>query len=71
MKKKLKISVDCASCAAKIEEAAKKVSGVNSASISFMTQKLLLDAEDERFDAVLRDVIKTAKRIEPDFEVLD
>lgn len=69
MVKKFKIEVDCANCAAKIEDAVKKLPGVNHATVSFMAQKLMLDAEDARFDAVVKDVVKTAKRVEPDFEI--
>ena len=65
MQKKFKIEVDCANCAAKIEDAVKKLPGVNSASVSFMAQKMVLDVDD----AVLKDVVKTAKRVEPDFEI--
>lgn len=49
MKKKFKIEVDCANCAAKMEEAVKKVSGVTDATVSFMTQKLAIEADDARF----------------------
>lgn len=69
MKKKFKIEVDCANCAAKIETAAKQVPGVIDASVSFMTQKMMLEADDARFDAVLQEVVKTAKKVEPDFEI--
>ena len=69
MQKKFKIEVDCANCAAKIEAAVKKLPGVNSASVSFMAQKMVLDVDDDKFDAVLKDVVKTAKRVEPDFEI--
>ena len=68
-RKKFKIEVDCANCAAKIEDAVKKLPGVNSASVSFMAQKMVLDVDDDKFDAVLKDVVKTAKRVEPDFEI--
>lgn len=69
MQKKFKIEVDCANCAAKIETAVKAIPGVNSASVSFMTQKMLLDADDGRFDEILQQAVHTAKRIEPDFEI--
>ena len=69
MQKKFKIEVDCANCAAKIEDAVKKLPGVNSASVNFMAQKMVLDVDDDKFDAVLKDVVKTAKRVEPDFEI--
>lgn len=69
MKKKFGIEVDCANCAAKIENGIRKIAGVQSASVSFMTQKLVLEAPDDQFDAVLQAAVKTAKKIEPDFEI--
>ena len=70
MKKKFKLeNLDCANCAAKVEEAIKKIDGVNSATVSFMTQKLTLDADDARYDEILQQVITTAKKIEPDCEL--
>ncbi|HJG29398.1 MAG: cation transporter [Gemmiger sp.] len=69
MQKKFKIEVDCANCAAKIETAVKALPGVNRASVSFMTQKMLLDADDARFDEILQQAVRTAKKIEPDFEI--
>ena len=69
MKKKFNIEVDCANCAAKIETAVKALDGVNDASVSFMGQKMLLDADDDKFDAVLKAAVKTAKKVEPDFEI--
>ena len=69
MQKKFKIEVDCANCAAKIESAIKELSGVKNASVSFMAQKLLLEADDDKFDAVLKDAVKAAKKVEPDFEI--
>ncbi len=69
MQKKFKIEVDCANCAAKMEEAAKKVDRVQNVSISFLTQKMVLEAPDDTFDAVLKDVVRTCKRVEPDFEI--
>ena len=69
MQKKFKIEVDCANCAAKIENAIKELPGVKNASVSFMAQKLLLEADDDKFDAVLKDAVKAAKKVEPDFEI--
>lgn len=69
MKKRYKFVIDCANCAAKVEEAAKKIDGVNSININFMAQKLVLDADDSRFDDVLNEVIATAKKVEPDCEL--
>ena len=69
MQKTFKIEVDCANCAAKIETAIKELPGVKNASVSFMAQKLLLEADDDKFDAVLKDAVKAAKKVEPDFEI--
>jgi len=69
MQKKFEIEVDCANCAAKIENAAKQIAGVKNVSISFMAQKMLLEADDAEFDRVLGEVVKTAKKVEPDFEI--
>ena len=69
MQKKYNIEVDCANCAAKIETAVKALPGVKNASVSFMSQKMVLEAEDARFDEVLKQAVKAAKKIEPDFEI--
>ena len=69
MKKKFRIEVDCANCAAKMEEAVKKVPGVTDATVSFMTQKLSIEADDARFDAIMQDVVKACKKVEPDCEI--
>ncbi len=71
MKKTFKlIDLDCANCAAKMENAIKKLDGVHDASVSFMTQKMTLDAEDERFDAIVQEVVKVCKKVEPDCEIV-
>ncbi len=69
MKKKFKIEVDCANCAAKMEAAAQKVEGVNSVSVSFMTQKLAVDIDDARFDETLAEVVRVCKKVDSDFEI--
>ena len=69
MKKKFTCEIDCAACAAKVEEAIKKVDGVEDVSVNFLTQKLTLVAPDDRFDEVLQAAIKAGKRAESDFEV--
>ena len=66
MKKRYKFEVDCANCAAKVEEAVKKIDGVNDATVNFMAQKLVLDADDARFDAILDQALAICKKIEPD-----
>lgn len=71
MKKVFKmVDLDCANCAAKMEEAIKKIDGVKSASVNYMMQKLTLEADDERFDDILKLVVKTCKKVEPDCEIV-
>ena len=71
MKKTFKLEdLDCANCAAKMENAIKKIDGVNDASVSFMTQKLVLDADDERFDEILKECVKVCRRVEPDCRII-
>lgn len=69
MKKKFKCEIDCATCAAKVEDAIKKIGGVTDAKVNFLMQKFTLEAEDERFDEILKTAIETGKKIEPDFSV--
>jgi copper chaperone CopZ len=69
MKKVFKIEVDCAVCAQKCEDAIKKVDGVKSCQINFMTQKMTLEADD--IDGVLKACLKAARKVEPDFEIED
>ena len=70
MKKHYKFEIDCANCAAKVEDAIKKIDGVNNATVSFMTQKLTLDADDSRFDEILNEVVKVCKKVEPDCTIV-
>ncbi|MEG0302249.1 MAG: cation transporter [Gordonibacter sp.] len=71
MRKTFKLEdLDCANCAAKMEHSIKKIDGVNDATVSFMTQKLALDADDARFDAILDEVVRVCKKIEPDMVVV-
>ena len=67
MKKKFKLTdLDCANCAAKMEDAIKKLDGVNDASVSFMMQKMTIDADDARFDEIMEEVVEVCKKVEPD-----
>lgn len=59
-------NLDCAHCAEKMERAINKIKGVNEASITFMTQKLFLDADDDRFDEIVEEARKAVKKIEGD-----
>lgn len=71
MKKHFKlIDLDCANCAAKMEDAIKKIDGVNDATVSFMAQKMTVDADDSRFDEIMKKIVKTCKRVEPDCTIV-
>ena len=71
MKKKFKLmDLDCANCAAKMEDAIKKIDGVNDATVSFMMQKLTLDADDDRFDEILKEAAEICKKVEPDCKIV-
>ena len=70
MKKSIRLSgLDCANCAAKMEEAVRGIEGEEAVSVNFLTQKMVLEAEDSRFDAVLETAKKRIGRIDPDVEV--
>ena len=67
MKKKFKLTdLDCANCAAKMEDAIRKIEGVENASVSFMTQKMTIEAEEGRFDEVMKEVVSVCRKVEPD-----
>ena len=71
MKKKFKVeNLDCAHCAAKMEEGIKKINGVKDASVSFMTQKMTIEAEEEDFERIMQEVVKVCAKVEPDCKVL-
>ncbi len=70
MKKTYKIEVDCANCANLMENAARKTSGVQSATVNFMTQKMIVEfEEDSDVKAVMKNVVKACKKVEPDCEI--
>ncbi|MBD5112098.1 MAG: heavy-metal-associated domain-containing protein [Ruminococcaceae bacterium] len=71
MKKTFKlIDLDCANCAAKMESAIKKIDGVTDASVSFMSQKMTIEADDARFDDIVKEAVKICKKVEPDCEIV-
>ena len=70
MKKAFKIEADCANCALKVEDAIRAVDGVNDVKVNFLTQRMTLDAADDRFDAVLKAAEKAGKKVEKDFSIL-
>ena len=70
MKKTYKIEVDCANCANLMEDAARKTSGVRSATVNFMTQKMIVEvAAGQEPQAVMANVLAACKRVEPDCEI--
>lgn len=62
--------LDCANCALKMEDAVRKIDGVVSVQVNFMTQKLTLEAADDVFDKVLKETVKICKRVEPDCRIV-
>ena len=71
MKKKFKLQdLDCANCAAKMEEAIKKIEGVSDATVSFMTQKMTIEADDGRVDEIMKEVVSVCRKVEPDCVIL-
>ncbi len=71
MKYKYELSeVDCANCAAKMEEAIAKIDGVEEATINFMAQKLILVADENRIDEILQEAQKRISKIEKDCEII-
>lgn len=70
MKKTYKIEVDCANCANKMEEAAKKTPGVKEATVNFMTLKMIVEFEEgQDVKAVMQEVRKNCKKVEDDCEI--
>lgn len=64
------IDLACANCARKMEEEALKIEGVKSVSFNFIMQKMTLEAEDAKFEEILKEIVKICKRIEPDCEIV-
>lgn len=71
MKKVFKLEdLDCANCARKMEDGIKKIDGVKDAKVNFIMQKFTLEADDDKFDAVLQEAVKVCKKIEPDCRII-
>ena len=70
MKKTYEIEVDCANCANLMEDTTKKVAGVKDAVVNFMAQKMIVEFEDGQNEkAVMKEVLKACKKVEPDCEI--
>ena len=71
MKKSFELEdLDCAHCAQKMQEAIAKIDGVKNVSVNFLAQKMLLEADDDVFDKVLKEAVATIKKVEPDCTVI-
>ena len=71
MKKIFKLEdLDCANCAAKMERAVSQLDGVDAVNVSFMTQRMSIDADETRFDEIMDNVVKTCRKIEPDCKIV-
>ena len=71
MKKTFKVNgIDCASCANRLEKALNRIDGVTSAVVVFATEKLVLEAPDEKFDEILDKACTVCKKIEPEREIV-
>ena len=67
MKKKFKLTdMDCANCAAKMEDAIKKIDGVKEATVSFRTQKLTIEADEDQFERIMDQVAEVCRKVDPD-----
>lgn len=62
--------LDCANCAAKMQDAVSKIEGVKFVSVNFLSQKFTLETDDDKFDDILKQAIKAMKKVEPDCEVI-
>ena len=73
MKKILKFSdIDCANCAAKVEKNISKLDNVESVRVVFLTQKIILEVNDNcDWNALLKQIEKEAKKVEPDCEIVE
>jgi copper chaperone CopZ len=69
MTKTYKAEIGCADCAAKMEDAIAKLDGVEKVRVNFMTQKVKISADDARFESILDEAVRVARRIEPEFAI--
>lgn len=71
MKKTFRLqNLHCAVCAAKMERAAAKVDGVRSVSVAFVTGRISVDADDDRFDETVKEIERVCRKIEPDCRIV-
>ena len=71
MRKQIKLTdLDCTICANKLQDAVSKIDGVNSVSVSFFTQKMILDFEEEKYSSIKLEIVKIKKKILPDVQII-
>lgn len=71
MKKTFELEdLDCAHCAAKMEEGIRKIDGVKEATVSYIAQKLVIEADDDRFDEIMKEAVKVCRKVEPDCRII-
>ena len=71
MKKTFKMTdLDCANCARKMQEAICRLEGVQECTVNFLSQKLTIDADDTRFDDIIKQAAKCVKRVDPDCRII-
>ena len=71
MKKTFKVKgIDCANCAAKLERKLSKIDGIDDVAVTFITEKLMIEAADDKFDKVLAEAVALTKKLEPDWEIV-
>ena len=62
--------LDCVNCARKMEDAIRKLEGVAEVHVNFLTQKMVLTADDARFDEIVKEAAKLIRRVDPDCRVV-
>ncbi len=62
--------LDCAHCAAKIEKAIGKITGVESVSVNFLSQKLTIEAEENKIDDIMNKAVEVCRKVEPDCRII-
>lgn len=62
--------LDCANCARKMEDAIRKLEGVTEVHVNFLTQKMILTADEARFEEIVREAVKCIRRVDPDCQVV-
>ena len=64
------VDLDCANCARKMEDAIRKLDGVTEVHVNFLTQKMILKAEDGRFEEIVKEAVRCVRRVDPDCQVV-